>query len=43
MRKLTDTEAAKLVRFLERNCKPIAAADQAEMLYWVRRLEGPRS
>lgn len=43
MRKLTDTEAAKLARFMERNCKPITQADQAEMLHWLKRLEGPRS
>lgn len=41
--KLSKTEATKLARFMERNCKPVAQSDQDEMLYWLKRLEGPRS
>lgn len=41
--KLAPSEAAKLARFMERNCKPITEADQAEMLHWLKRLEGARS
>lgn len=41
--KLSKGEAAKLWRFMERNCKPIVTDDQDEMLYWMKRLEGARS
>ena len=43
MKKLTDSEAAKLAAFLVRVGRPQSPADQAAMQYWVKRLEGGRS
>ena len=43
MKKLQDTEAAKLAAFLVRVGRPTSPADQAEMEHWVKRLEGGRS
>lgn len=43
MRKLTDSEAAKLAAFLVRVGRPVTPEDQALMEHWVRRLEGGRS
>ena len=41
--KLSKGEADKLTRYIERNCKPITDADQAETLHWIKRLTGSKS
>lgn len=43
VRKLTDTEAAKLAAFLQRVARPRGAEEERELLHWVKRLEGGRS
>lgn len=41
--KLSHTEAAKLLAYLERWARPATPEAQDEHLLWRRRLEGPRS
>ena len=40
MRKLQDSEAAKLAAFLVRVGRPQSPDDQAQMEHWVKRLQG---
>ena len=41
--KLAPTEAAKLAAFLTHVARPKTREDEAQVLHWVRRLEGKRS
>ena len=41
--KLAPSEAAKLAAFLMHVARPKTAADEAQVLHWVKRLEGKRS
>jgi hypothetical protein len=43
VKKLQDTEAAKLAAFLVRVGRPQSPADMAEMEHWVHRLQGAKS
>ena len=41
--KLSTTEAAKLLAFMVRTCRPATPELQREFDHWVKRLTGPRS